>query len=237
MKHVREEYIPETFESTNKLSKVDSQKKSIAILGGTFDPIHLAHLELADTLVNIFHFEQVLFIPCKQNLLKEHFPATAQERIEMIQLAISPFPEYHCDTREIDRDTPSYTIETLKALRADYPEDSLTFTMGLDSFNSLEQWHDFEKFLNYAHLLIFPRPGYSLEPHSSVKNLINQAQTTNIHDLHTNKHGCIYFSAKVKNLVSSTEIRALLKNQTSTHFLNYLPSSVLDYIKDKNLYT
>jgi nicotinate-nucleotide adenylyltransferase len=210
--------------------------KSVAVLGGTFDPVHLAHLELAHTLVNTFNFEKVLFIPCKQNLLKEHSPATAQERIEMIQLAISPFRQYQCDTREIDRDTPSYTIETLKALRAAYPEDSLTFTMGVDSLNSLEQWHYFEDFLHYVHLFIFPRPGHVLEPHSSVKTLMNQAKTTDIQDLHTNKHGYIYFSEHPKNPISSTGIRAFLKNKTSTHLLDYLPQSVLNYIKSKSLY-
>lgn len=210
--------------------------KRRAILGGTFDPIHLAHLELAHTLVNTFHFENILFIPCKQNLLKEHSPATAQQRIDMIQLAIAPFPTYECDTREIRRDTPSYTIETLKSLRTDYPNDAITFTMGVDSFNTLEQWHYFEEFLDYVHLFIFPRPGYELELKPSIQTLLNKANTTRIQDLHKNKQGYIYLSSEPNTRISSTGIRAFFKNNSSQHLSNYLPESVLNYIQKKNLY-
>lgn len=209
--------------------------KSIAILGGTFDPIHNAHLELAHLLVNTLHFDTVLFIPCKQNLLKINPPATAQERIDMIKLAIAPFSSYQCDTRETDRDTPSYTIETLKSLRKSYPEDSLAFIIGVDAFNDLEQWHYFEDFLDYVHLIIFPRPGYTLTLKPPVQTLVDRAQTQNINDLHHKKQGCIYFSDEPKNPISSTEIRALLQSENKTHLLNYLPASVLSYITNKKV--
>ncbi len=209
---------------------------SIAVLGGTFDPIHLGHLELAHTLTNSFHFEKIFFIPCKQNLLKEHSPATAQERIAMIKLAINPYPNYYCDTREIDRDTPSYTIETLKSLRMQYPNHTITFTMGVDSFNTLEQWHYFEDFLKYTHLFVFPRPGYTLEIKPSVQTLLDQSRTTQIKDLHINKHGYIYLSNYPENPISSTGVRAFLKNNASSHLENYLPESVLHYIQSRQLY-
>jgi nicotinate-nucleotide adenylyltransferase len=208
----------------------------IAVLGGTFDPIHLGHLALADTLTQTFYFEKILFIPCKQNLLKTHSPATTQERIEMINLAISPFSAYQCDTREITRKTPSYTIETLESLRADYLDDSITFTMGIDSFNTLEQWHGFSHFLKYVHLFIFPRPGYILDLKPEIQDLIRQYQTHEIADLHTHKHGYIYLSDKPNNSISSTEIRLLLKNKSWDKLEQMLSVEVLDYIRVCEVY-
>lgn len=217
-----------------------SKSKSLAILGGTFDPIHNAHLNLAHVLLEL-KFHKVLFIPCKQNPLKANVKATTQQRVTMIQLALASFKEvYHCDLREIERDKPSLTIDTLKSLREDYPDDALTFTMGIDSFNDLEQWDNFEEFLNYSHLLVFPRPKYLLKPKPSVRVLIDKAKTSNINDLHEKKHGCIYFSENPKNAISSTEIRTLLKNtlhSTPCHTAEtYLPNAVFNYIQKNKLY-
>lgn len=216
---------------------VGDEMKTIAILGGTFDPIHNAHLELARVLTESLKFEKILFIPCKQNPLKAQVNASTQQRIEMIQLAINAFTEYECDSREINRDSPSYTIETLKSLRHDYPMVSIAFTMGVDSFNDLEQWDNFEEFLAYAHLIIFPRPGYVLKPEPPVQALIEEAQTLNITNLHTTSHGYIYFTDIPKHPISSTEIRTLLKENNRRVLPNYLPKEVLAYINVHHLYT
>ncbi len=212
--------------------------KNIAILGGTFDPIHNAHLELAHVLVHTLHFDKVLFIPCKQNPLKSNVHASEQERIQMISLAIAPFSEYQCDTREIDSDSSfTITMNTLKSLRQDYPNDSLTFVIGVDAFNQFDQWHYFESFLDYVHLVIFPRPNYNLNLKTSVQTLVNRATTSYIEDLHQYSHGYFYFSNEPNNAVSSTDIRELLKTKNDSKLVNCLPQSVLTYIQKRKLYT
>jgi len=216
-------------------------KPSIAILGGTFDPIHNGHLAIAHTLQDHFHFDTVLFIPCKQSLLKSTPNATVQQRIDMIDLAIQPFKNFQLDLREIQRDTASYTIETLKSLREDYPKNPIAFSMGMDAFNQLDQWHDFEQFLDYAHLMIFPRPPYHFSPSEKLKKTILKAKTDDIHCLLQEKQGYLYFSHIPENPLSSTHLRTLLSKDLrcfpdsllNTHF----PPAITDYIRKKHLYT
>lgn len=214
--------------------------RSIAVLGGTFDPIHQAHLELAEILHNQLAFEKILLIPCKQNPLKNHVIANTEQRVEMIRLAMNEAalfsPDYEYDLREVKQDNASITIDTLKALRQNYPKGSLTFTMGVDAFNDLDQWDNFEALLDYAHLLIFPRPGFSLAPKPLVQRLIDQYQTDKIHHLHGKKQGHIYFSSIPEAPISSTVIRALLKKRDLSPLQLALPKAVLTYIQVEHLY-
>ncbi len=212
---------------------------SIAILGGTFDPIHNGHLECAYVLHQDFGFKKILFIPCKQNPLKADVNANTQQRIDMIELAIKPFSEsYFCDLRDVERDTMThtYTIDTLKSLRKNYPHASIAFSMGVDSFNTLEQWEEFEDFLTYVHIIVFPRPGYTLKPTPVLQTLINKSKTEDIQPLHTHPNGYIYFSDKPEHMTSSTQIRTELKNKQTKALEAHLPKSVLAYISQQKLY-
>lgn len=208
---------------------------SIAIIGGTFDPIHNAHLQLAHTLSQQ-QFQKIVFIPCKQPWYKNSTPTTTEQRLAMIHLAIQPYPNYHCDWREIQRETLSYTIETLKSLRKDYPDDSLSFIMGMDAFNTLDQWHYFDHFLDYAHLIIFPRGGHTLNPSPLVQLLLDNHHTIDISQLQQQKCGVIYlYSEILEDPLSSTQIRTMLKKHDHS-VRHYLPEAVLAYITQQHLY-
>lgn len=210
-------------------------KNSIAIIGGTFDPIHNAHLQLAHML-HQQQFQTIRFIPCKQPWYKNSTQTTTEQRVTMINLAIQPYPHYHCDLREIQRKTPSYTIETLKSLRHDYPDASLSFTMGMDAFNTLDQWHYFDHFLDYAHLIIFPRGGYTLNPSPLVQLLLDNHQINDISPLHQQKCGAIYvYSEGLEDPLSSTQIRTLLK-KNDNNAQHYLPKAVFEYITQQHIY-
>jgi nicotinate-nucleotide adenylyltransferase len=211
--------------------------QSIAILGGTFDPIHHAHLALAHVLQNDLSFQSIAFVPCKQNPLKSMVNATNQQRVDMIELAIKPYkPYYYCDQLELERNSASYTIETLQSFRKLYPDASIAFTLGIDSFNSLHQWEEFEYFLDYVHLIVFPRPEHVLDKHPALKKLMHQKETHGIQELHDQKHGLIYFSNIPEHTISSTTIRSKLKANNLKQIHNHLPESVLNYINHHNLY-
>lgn len=214
----------------------NSRATSIAILGGTFDPIHNAHLELAHVLHETLQFQHILFIPCRQNPLKANVNTTTQQRIDMIQLAINPFPNYYCDLREIHSQSPLYTLETFQSLRKENPTASIAFSLGMDSLNDLEKWAGCEAYLNYVHFIVFPRPNYTLNATPMLKNWIETKKTTDIQDLHAKTHGCIYFSPIPENTISSTNIRNHLKNKDMIFNKAHLPASVFQYIQDHHLY-
>lgn len=212
--------------------------KVIAVLGGTFDPIHTAHLKLADCLYADLHCQEILFIPCKQNPLKQGVRASTEQRIEMIQLAIRSNPHYRCDLRELKQtDTPLYTLETLQSLRRDYPDASIVFALGNDSLNSLDQWPGFEDYLHYVHFMVFSREGFTFKPSVKLFQWIQKSKTIDLMDLRNKTHGCLYFADSLKMAISSTHIREILRDSIRRREANFfLPPVVFDYIEDKKLY-
>ena len=189
----------------------------IAILGGSFDPIHNGHLELAKIVSQYIEDAEIYFVPCGNPVHRPPSFASAEDRVNMIKLAIANYAHWHVDTYEIDRADPSYTLETLKYFRQQFPDASIGFIMGMDSFLSIETWGNWQELLNYAQLLVAPRQGYDCE------NL-----------LHKNHNGSIIILPVVPQSVSSTEIRKKLINRDDVSSL--IPKAVYDYIKIKKLY-
>lgn len=181
--------------------------KRIAIFGGSFDPIHLGHLNTALAVSANFAFDKLLFLPCKQPVLKNATVASAEQRIEMLQLAISPYQNFSIDTREILRDGPSYMIDTLKSFRDEFGQQlSLTLVLGMDAFISLPKWHHFEDILRFCHLLVLNRPG--TKPVSSLlNNLLTHHQVFDKHQLFTSNQGSIFLFDAGHYMMSSSEIR------------------------------
>lgn len=214
--------------------------KIVAVLGGTFDPIHLAHFKLAESLYESLHCQEILLMPCKQNPLKQIVNASSEQRIEMIQLAIQSYAhyQYRCDLRELEqKDSPLYTLETLQSLRRDYPDASIVFALGEDSLNSLDQWPGFEQYLHYVHFMVFSREGFIFKPNPKLLQWIQQAKTLKLADLQHKTHGCVYFNNSLKMDMSSTHIREMLRNPARrTEAKKWLPPVVFDYIEEKRLY-
>lgn len=119
---------------------------SIAIFGGSFDPIHNGHLQTSLAIQKYFNFDSYIFLPCKTPTLKPATVANSEQRIEMILRAINRYKQnFKLDLREIERTTPSYMVETLESFRAESPEASITLIIGYDAFISLSQWHQWQK--------------------------------------------------------------------------------------------
>jgi nicotinate-nucleotide adenylyltransferase len=202
----------------------------IGIMGGTFDPIHYGHLRSALEAAEALSLQKVLFIPTHTPLLKQQPICTEQDRLMMIKLAINDTPFFQLDEREITRKGCSYTIDTLKALRIDYPEEQFAFLLGADAFANFKQWKDWRAIMEHVHLAVLHRPDYPLD--SSDWESWQWAMDSCLLD--DTVSGRIFPLPVTPLSISSTFIRRQLSQQKTVRFL--LPENVLSYIVDRNLY-
>lgn len=134
---------------------------NIGVLGGTFDPVHNGHLILADVAKEKLNLSTVLFIPAGQPWLKtEHAITPAEHRLRMLKLALDDTPYFRISEMEIERPGPTYTIDTISALKERLDEaDELFFILGQDNLMQLPQWHQASELAQLCYLVAAPRPG------------------------------------------------------------------------------
>lgn len=208
----------------------------IALYGGTFDPIHYGHLKPVEALAKQVALQQVTIMP---NNVPPHRPqprADSQQRKAMVQLAIADNPLFKLDDRELQRETPSYTVETLEQLRADIGSTQpLAFIVGQDSLLSLQRWHRWETLLTLCHLLVCQRPGYSvLMETAEEQQWLDAHRASSVEQLHTQPAGKIYLAQTPMYDISATAIRQRLEHHLPCDDL--IPPAVAEYIRQHHLY-
>lgn len=209
--------------------------RSIAIFGGTFDPIHNGHLQTSLNIQNYFKFDSYIFLPCKVPTIKPPAVANNQQRIKMIELAITNYPNFKIDLREIERDTPSYMVETLESFRAEFPNAAITLIIGYDSFISLSSWHQWEKLITLANILVIERNEFiGLEIPQIMQSFLATYQSKNKATILQQTSGAVFLFDAGNYEISSTKIREELKQKTDLS--SKLPKDVYQYIKDEGLY-
>jgi len=213
---------------------MDIQQQAIGFLGGTFDPIHFGHLRPALEITEALSLRQLFIMPNHIAPHKSKSHCTASQRCKMVELAISQQSRMAIDKRELRRHKPSYTIDTLKELKNEFPDTPICFIMGMDSLTTFDTWHDWQNILSYCHLIISHRPGWQRKFNKQVDVLVSKHQTTNRHDLHNLQFGKIFFQTTSQLAISSTEIRELLNHDISIDFLT--PENVINYIQGHHLY-
>ncbi len=135
----------------------------LGVLGGTFDPLHVGHLVLAEQALEQLELERVLWVPSGDPWRKSGQPVTAAEhRVAMTQLAIADNPAFELCRLEVDRRGPSYSIETLAQLREERPGAELAFVLGLDALEDLPNWHEPARLVELAMLAVAARGGRQL---------------------------------------------------------------------------
>ncbi|ROH87256.1 nicotinate-nucleotide adenylyltransferase [Pseudomethylobacillus aquaticus] len=208
----------------------------IGLLGGTFDPIHLGHLRLAQALSAALKLSMVRFIPAAVPPHRPQPQASAHQRAHMVSLAIAACPEFMLDTRELQRDGPSYTVNTLQALRAELGQHvSLCLLLGQDAFAGLAGWHHWQTLLEYGHIVIATRPDSATHDYSAKLQRWHDAHHVSALELlHEQPAGCIYHQAIPALPVSATAIRAALAKGEAVDAC--LSGAVLDYIRAEQLY-
>jgi nicotinate-nucleotide adenylyltransferase len=209
----------------------------IAILGGTFNPIHNGHLHLAEQLQAKLNFESIRFMPAAMPALKDAPSVTAAQRAEMVDIAISEYPDFTLDTRELSRSGTSYTIDTLTLLREELGKKvSLCWLMGSDAFAHLNAWHRWQELLNYTHLVVVRRPHSNdlSDLNADIQMLRNQHETKSIEALRQQPCGKILVQEIAALDISSSEVREQIANKQDVS--KYIPQGVLNYIQTHGLY-
>lgn len=207
----------------------------IALLGGTFDPIHYGHLRMALEIQQALDLPTIRFVPCQLPVHKAQAHATAKQRLAMLALALQHEPTFSLDTREITRSSPSYMIHTLQSLREEAGlESPIILIMGADSFQQLHTWHQWKNLLTQAHLVLASRPGYPLPTQGPLIPLMQQSLTSETRTLHQQPAGAIYCQSITHLDISSTAIRSQRQQGYNARFL--LPDTVLNYINNAQLY-
>lgn len=206
----------------------------IGVYGGMFDPVHRGHLEAASYAVSQLNLDQLRLVPCSIPNHRDPASASSEQRVQMLELAIRGTDRIIVDQREIDRDGVSYTVETLKSLRQEYSEAQLVMVLGLDSFNSLLQWHLWQNLFDYAHLFVLNRSGGELLPEVLNKIEYKNRAVDRPGRLFDQHHGAIYFARDFNFDVSSTQVReAVIAKEKLDHLLS---EDVESYIEANQLY-
>jgi nicotinate-nucleotide adenylyltransferase len=215
--------------------------RCIGLLGGTFDPVHNGHLRLAQALAEALALHEVRFIPAASPPHKAVPQVTAEQRAHMVELAIADNALFKLDTRELSRVGPSYTIDTLIALRQELGHEvALMLLMGSDAFVHLASWHRWRSLLDYAHIVLVARPNEASDSSpglvlsAELQEYLSRHYTENIQDLQSKPCGYIHKQNISALDISATSIRDALQQQKSVK--QWLPQAVLDYIQLNALY-
>lgn len=209
----------------------------LGLMGGTFDPVHHAHLRLALDALEALPLAEIRWIPSGAPGHRNAPHASAADRLAMLRLAIADEPRFCIDTSELDTGMPTYTVPMLKRLRSELgAERPLVMLIGMDSFLTLPTWREWEQLFDLAHFAVADRPGYALETDKLPARLaeIYAARHDEPATLAKRAHGCIVHFPSVPLGISATDLRTRFAQQKSARCL--IPETVLRYIESKALY-
>jgi nicotinate-nucleotide adenylyltransferase len=208
--------------------------KPLGILGGTFDPIHYGHLRPAQEVLRALDLAEVRIIPAANPPHRRAPLATVAQRLCMAELAVAEFPGLRVDDREIRRGGPSYTVLTLESLREEFGARPLCLLLGLDAFDGLETWHQWQQLPELAHFVVMTRPGWSLPATEALPAWVRSRLAHAEDDLAQASSGKIYFQTVSPQDISATRIREA--NARGEAVDGLLPSAVLDYVRTNRIY-
>ncbi len=224
----------------------------IGILGGSFDPVHCGHLRLALEARQELKLDEVRLIPCGIPPHRAPPRASAEQRRAMLSAATQGEPGLRVDDREIIRPGPSYTVDTLASLRAEFPDNPLCLILGLDAFLGLPTWRRWRELLDFAHIAVAHRPGWSLPAsclprhwHIPVRQEMNIAgemeqllaryRVADASELRAHQGGRIVLWAMPALDISSSRIRALIAQAKSVRYI--VPDAVREIIRTQHIYS
>lgn len=216
-------------------------RKPLGVFGGTFDPLHFAHLRLAEEAIDALGLCAVRWIPAGQPALRESPKVSAAQRLAMVRLAIAGNPRFELDAAEVEAARPSYTVPTLERLRQPQlcgRERPLVLLVGADAFAAMSDWHRWERLIELAHIAVAHRPGYAVDAASLPPALACLYRDRFCADpllLAEAPAGRIATFAMTPLDISATRIRTLLSKGHSTRYL--LPDVLVDHIQAHHFYS
>ena len=197
---------------------------NIGILGGTFDPIHVGHLVVADEVTSRLGLAEVLLVPAGQPWLKAGTRIlSAEHRLQMVRLAIAGKPHFRLSTIEVERPGPTYTVDTVAELGRQFSdEDELFFIIGWDNLAELPRWHQPSRLISMCRLIVVPRVGYKIPDLGSLERAIPGLSQR------------VIMLDKPEIDISASVIRERVRKGLSISHL--VPEAVENYIKEQGLY-
>ncbi|MBV7491660.1 nicotinate-nucleotide adenylyltransferase [Pseudomonas sp. 2725] len=208
--------------------------RRIGVLGGTFDPVHIGHLRGALEVAETLALDELRLTPSARPPHRDKPQVSAKDRLAMVECAVAGVAPLVVDARELQRDKPSYTIDTLELMRAELAvSDQVFLLLGWDAFCGLPTWHRWEELLQHCHILVLQRPDADSEPPDALRNLLAARSVSDPLAL-KGPSGQIAFVWQTPLAVSATQIRQLLASGKSVRFL--VPDAVLAYIDAHGLY-
>lgn len=195
----------------------------LGIMGGTFDPIHIGHLACADQARETFGLDAVVFVPAGNPVFKKDKQVTpASERLAMCQLAVESNPAFDASAIEINRGGDTYTVDTLRQLRAHYPDNvELYFITGADAVFSIVKWRESSEIARLAKLIAVTRPGYAMSEEKK-------------HYLSEQTDFSVTYTEVTALAISSSDLRKRVAEGKSIRYLTM--QRVLDYVESHGLY-
>lgn len=213
----------------------------IGLMGGSFDPVHAGHLRAAEEISERLALDEVIFIP---TLVSPHKSsetmAAPSHRLNMLELSAKRNPRFRVSDMELRREPPSYTIDTLRALKRSGPENRYYFIMGCELFSGIDTWKDFAELFNYSNFVVLRRPGYDFADSASpiplaLENDFRYSYSDKGMDVFAHKSSNELFFVDIAGIrVSSTEVRELACRGNSLRYL--VAREVEGYIAENGLY-
>ena len=213
---------------------------NIGILGGTFDPVHFAHLRLGEEVAERFSLDSIHLVPSANPPHRNAPLASAKARLDMVNLALTGAgARLRADDRELNRIGKSYMVDTLIDIRSEYPGASISLILGADAFMELTTWYKWRQLFSLAHIIVASRPNTTLQRlgDNLTNELRSEFEERNCADnelLQSSTHGLIFTYEFTPLEISGTLLRERIRNRLSLKYL--LPDNVIDYIQQYDLY-
>lgn len=212
----------------------------VAILGGTFDPVHYGHLRFADAIRRALGLPELRLVPAGDPPHRAGPRASAADRVAMLRLAVAEFPGLVVDEREVARKGKSYTVLTLEELRRDDATRPILLLLGADAFLGLPTWHRWREIFALAHLVVVARPGVGLAD-ALPPELVPEWNARLVRSpdcLFSTPAGAIFEAYAPPQPIAATDIRAALArgHAEQANVAQLIPREVLAYIDQHGLY-
>ena len=209
----------------------------IGVFGGTFDPVHFGHLRPALEVKQALGLREMRMIPAFQPPHREAPVANPGQRLTMLRAAVGGEDDLLVDNREMQREGPSYMVDTLTSLREELGDEPLCLVLGSDAFLQLDSWHQWQRILQLAHIVVTHRPGWKLDIDAAspaIQQLWQECHTEKLDELSAAPAGKIILQAVTPLEISATAIRNLVTAGKSPRYL--VPEPVWNIIRMQGLY-